>query len=208
MKKLFVLLIMLAAVIFTAGCTDDSKGNSTDTQAIEENNSIVGANESEQNATSQEIQGENGVVKTNESGQNTTSQEAQEGTSVLEVTSLEQINASLEQGPVLVKIGSKHCGPCQAMKPMLKELATEYSGKATIASIDITESPYLNSYFEIGYVPDTSLVVGIEDGDYVYMQENGTVTKDRFQARIQGQMEKEVYENRINLALLKEGKSK
>ncbi|WP_052728026.1 thioredoxin family protein [Methanosarcina vacuolata] len=208
MKKLFVLLIMLAAVIFTAGCTDDSKENSTDTQAIEENNSIVGANESEQNATSQEIQGENGVVKTNESGQNTTSQEAQEGTSVLEVTSLEQINASLEQGPVLVKIGSKHCGPCQAMKPMLKELATEYSGKATIASIDITESPDLNSYFEIGYVPDTSLVVGIEDGDYVYMQENGTVTKDRFQARIQGQMEKEVYENRINLALLKEGKSK
>ncbi|HPS88616.1 MAG TPA: thioredoxin family protein [Methanosarcina vacuolata] len=208
MKKLFVLLIMLAAVIFTAGCTDDSKGNSTDTQAIEENNSIVGANESEQNATSQEIQGEYGVVKTNESGQNTTSQEAQEGTSVLEVTSLEQINASLEQGPVLVKIGSKHCGPCQAMKPMLKELATEYSGKATIASIDITESPDLNSYFEIGYVPDTSLVVGIEDGDYVYMQENGTVTKDRFQARIQGQMEKEVYENRINLALLKEGKSK
>ncbi|WP_052725585.1 thioredoxin family protein [Methanosarcina sp. Kolksee] len=208
MKKLFVLLIMLAAVIFTAGCTDDSKENSTDTQAIEENNSIVGANESEQNATSQEIQGENGVVKTNESGQNTTSQEAQEGTSVLEVTSLEQINASLEQGPVLVKIGSKHCGPCQAMKPMLKELATEYSGKATIASIDITESPDLDSYFEIGYVPDTSLVVGIEDGDYVYMQENGTVTKDRFQARIQGQMEKEVYENRINLALLKEGKSK
>ena len=205
MKKLFVLLIMLAAVIFTAGCTDDSKENSTDTQAIEENNSIV---ESEQNATSQEIQGENGVVKTNESGQNTTSQEAQEGTSVLEVTSLEQINASLEQGPVLVKIGSKHCGPCQAMKPMLKELATEYSGKATIASIDITESPDLDSYFEIGYVPDTSLVVGIEDGDYVYMQENGTVTKDRFQARIQGQMEKEVYENRINLALLKEGKSK
>lgn len=208
MKKLFVLLIMLAAVIFTAGCTDDSKENSTDTQAIEENNSIVGANESEQNATSQEIQGENGVVKTNESGQNTTSHEAQEGTSVLEVTSLEQINASLEQGPVLVKIGSKHCGPCQAMKPMLKELATEYSGKATIASIDITESPDLDSYFEIGYVPDTSLVVGIEDGDYVYMQENGTVTKDRFQARIQGQMEKEVYENRINLALLKEGKSK
>lgn len=207
MKKLFILLIMLAAVIFTAGCTDESKGNSTDTQAVQENNSIVEANESEQ-IISQETQEENGIVKTNESGKNTTSQEAQEGTSVLEVTSLEQINASLEQGPVLVKIGSKHCGPCQAMKPMLKELATEYSGKATITSIDITESPDLEAYFEIGYVPDTSLIVGIEDGDYVYMQEDGTVTKDRFKARIQGQMEKEVYENRINLALLKEGKSR
>jgi len=52
------------------------------------------------------------------------------------------------------------------------------------------------------------LIVGIKNGDYVYMQEDGTVTKDRFAARIQGQMDKEVYENRINLALLKEGKSK
>lgn len=208
MKKLFVLLIMLAAVIFTAGCTDESKVNSTDTQAVQENNGIVEANESEQNTTSQDIQEENGIVKTNETGQNTTSQEAQEESSVLEVTSLEQINTSLEQGPVLVKIGSKHCGPCQAMKPMLKELATEYSGKATIASIDITESPDLEAYFNIGYVPDTSLIVGIKDGDYVYMQEDGTVTKDRFKARIQGQMDKEVYENRINLALLNEGKSK
>jgi thioredoxin 1 len=186
MKKLVILLILLAAVIVTAGCTDKSQGNSTNTQVVQENNSVTEANESEQN---------------------TTPQETQEGSSVVEVTSLEQINASLKQGPVLMKIGSKHCGPCQAMKPMLKELATEYSGKATIASIDITESPDLETYFEIGYVPDTSLIVGMENGKYIYMQEDGKVTKDRFQARIQGQMEKEVYENRINLALLQEGKS-
>lgn len=204
MKKLVILLIMLAAVIFTAGCTDENQENSTDTQAVQESNGIVEANESEQ-TNLQEIQEENGIVEANES--NTTAQETPEESNVLEVTSLEQINASLEQGPVLVKIGSKHCGPCQAMKPMLEELATEYSGKATIASIDITESPDLEAYFDIGYVPDTSLIVGIKDGDYVYMQEDGAVTKDRFKARIQGQMEKEVYENRINLALLQEGKS-
>ncbi len=203
MKKLIILLIMLAAVIFTAGCTDESKVNSTDTQAVQESNGIVKANESGQSTIPQETQEGNSVVETNKSKQNTT----QEGSSVVQVTSLKQINTSLEQGPVLVKIGSKHCGPCQAMRPMLKELATEYSGKATIASIDITESPDLEAYFEIGYVPDTSLIVGIEDGDYVYMQEDGAVTKDRFKARIQGQMEKEVYENRINLALLQEGKS-
>lgn len=185
MKKLVILLILLAAVIFAAGCTEESQGNFTDTQAVQENYSVVEANESEQNTTIQETQQESNVV---------------------EVISLEQINTSLAQGPVLLKIGSKHCGPCQAMKPMLEELATEYAGRATITSIDITESPDLDAYFEIGYVPDTSLVVGIEDGDYVYLQENGTITKDRFQARIQGQMEKEVYENRINLALLQEGK--
>lgn len=206
MKKLVILLILLAAVIFTAGCTDKSQDNSTNTQAVQNSNGVVETNESEQSAILKETQEGNGIVETNRSEQNT-SQKTQEGSSVLQVTSLKQINTSLEQGPVLVKIGSKHCGPCQAMRPMLKELATEYNGKATIASIDITESPDLEAYFEIGYVPDTSLIVGIEDGDYVYMQEDGTVTKDRFKARIQGQMEKEVYENRINLALLKEGKS-
>jgi thioredoxin 1 len=209
MKKLIILLIMLAAVIFAAGCTDESqKNNSTDAQVVQESNDIVKTNGSETvSQETQAVQGSNDITETNKSGQNKTSQETQEGSSVLTVTSLEQINTSLKQGPVLVKIGSKHCGPCQAMRPMLKELATEYSGRATITSIDITESPDLEAYFEIGYVPDTSLIVGIEDGDYVYIQENGTVTKDRFQARIQGQMEKQVYEDRINLALLQEGKS-
>ena len=130
---------MLAAVIFTAGCTDESKGNSTDTQAVQENNGIVEANESEQNTTSQDIQEENGIVKTNESGQNTTSQEAQEESSVLEVTSLEQINASLEQGPVLVKIGSKHCGPCHLyclwLKPLYR-LNCHYSSTHNLHSVN------------------------------------------------------------------------
>lgn len=193
MKKLVVLLILLAAVVFTAGCTEESQNNSTNTQ---ENSTNI-----------QENQDINGVVEATESGQNTTPQEAQEKSKVVQVTSLEQINASLKQGPVLMKIGSKHCGPCQAMRPMLKELATEYSGKATIVSIDITESPDLAAYFDIGYVPDTTLITGIENGEYVYMQEDGTLTKDRLKAKIRGQMEKDVYQKRIDLALLQEGKS-
>lgn len=190
MKKLFILLILLAAAVFTAGCTEESHENSTNIQANENINGVVKANESGQNTT--------GLA------QNTTSQEE---IKVVQVTSLEQINASLKQGPVLMKIGSKHCGPCQAMRPMLKELATEYNGKATIVSIDITESPDLATYFDIGYVPDTTLIMGIENGEYVYLQEDGTLTKDRLKAKIRGQMEKDVYENRINLALLQEEKS-
>jgi Thioredoxin domain-containing protein len=193
MKQLVILLILLVAVVFTAGCTEESQENSTD---IQENSTNL-----------QENQDINGVVEANESGQNTTPQEAQEKSKVVQVTSLEQINASLKQGPVLMKIGSKHCGPCQAMRPMLKELATEYSGKATIVSIDITESPDLATYFDIGYVPDTTLIMSIENGEYVYLQEDGTLTKDRLKAKIRGQMEKDVYKKRIDLALLQEGKS-
>ncbi len=166
MKKLVILLILLAAVLFTAGCTE-------------------GNNPEEKVTNNQEVK--------------------KEGT-VVDVTTLEQINTSLQQGPVLVKIGAEWCGPCQAMKPILKDLADEYDGKVTITSIDIDQSPDLSAYFGIGYVPDTSLVVGIENGDYVYMKEDGNVSKDRLQARILGQMDKEVYENLINVALLQEGK--
>ena len=50
--------------------------------------------------------------------------------------------------------------------------------------------------------------MGIEKGEYVYMQEDGKVSMDRFQARILGQMEKEVYEKLIDVALLQEEKNK
>ena len=50
--------------------------------------------------------------------------------------------------------------------------------------------------------------MGIENGEYVYMQENGNVSKDRSQARIVGLRDKEVYEKILDLALLHEAKEK
>lgn len=144
MKKLVILLILLAAVVFTAGCTEENQENSTN---LQENQDI------------------NGTVEATESGQNTTLPETQHESGVVQVTNLEQINASLKQGPVLMKIGSKHCGSCQAMNPMLEELATEYSGRVTIVSVDITKSPDLATYFDIVAVPDTTLIMGIEKGN-------------------------------------------
>jgi thioredoxin 1 len=171
MKKLVILLILLAAVIFTAGCTEETQEKS-------------------------------GVVEATEPGQNISSQEK----SVVDATTLEQINTSLQEGPVLMKIGSEGCGPCNAMKPMLQELATEYSGKATIMSIDIVQSPALEAYFKIGYVPDSTVIVNVTDGEYVYMKPDGNVTTDRFQARIPGLMEKSVFEDVLNFALLEKEK--
>jgi hypothetical protein len=44
--------------------------------------------------------------------------------------------------------------------------------------------------------------VGIEKGEYVYMQEDGNVTTDRFQARYQGLFEKQMYEELMKRAIL------
>lgn len=121
--------------------------------------------------------------------------------SVVDVTRLEQINASLQKGPVLLKIGAEWCGPCKAMKPILKDLSTEYAGKATIMSLDVDKSPDLANYFVVSAVPDVTVIMGIENNEYIYMREDGEVTKDRFQARIVGFRDKQEFEKILNLAL-------
>ena len=163
MKKLVISSILLAMVIFAAGCT--------------------GGGESSPNTSA-----------------------ASQKYNVVEITNLSQINESLKTGPVLVKLGSEDCGPCQSMKPMLEELADEYGGKATIGSIDIDKSPDLNSFFITSYIPDSSVIVGIENGQYMYMQDDGNVSKDRLESRILGLREKEEYENLLNYALLEQAK--
>jgi len=159
MNKLIILLILLASVIFTAGCTEGPE-NATSAQGVQE-------------------------------------------ISVVEnLTDLEQINTSVQEGPILLKIGAEWCGPCQQMKPILNDLAAEYTGKVTVMSADIDQSPQIAAYFGIAYIPDSFVIVGLENGEYVYMQEDGNVTADRFQARVLGVREKQVYEELLDRAVL------
>lgn len=159
MKKLIILLILLATVLFTAGCTENPD-NSTSTQEIQEESVVVN------------------------------------------LTDLEQINTSVQEGPVFLKIGSEGCDACRQMEPILSDLAVEYRGQATVMSADIVQSPQLAAYFGIRYIPDSVMIVGIENKEYVYMQEDGNVTTDRFQARVLGLNKKQVYEELMKRAIL------
>jgi thioredoxin 1 len=146
----------------------------------------------------------NGGASNEGSQENPTSPQENQGTSaVVEVTQLEQINTALQKGPVLLKIGAEWCEYCQQLKPVLNELATEYGGKATVMSIDVDQSPTLTDYFGVSSLPDSCVIVGTENGAYVYMQQNGKVTTDRSQARIVGFNDKQVYEKVLDLALQK-----
>lgn len=157
MKQLVILLILILAALFTAGCTEP---NST--------------------------------------------QESHDNDYVVNTTELGQINTSLEEGPVFLKIGAEWCGPCQEMEPILQELANKYEGKATIMSVDIDQSPEFIEYFGVSPIPDSSVIIGIENGEYVYIQEDGNVSKDRFTARILGLRDKQEFEKVLDLALQKE----
>jgi len=134
----------------------------------------------------------------------TNSPETKNESSVVELTHLDQINTSLQKGPVLLKIGAEWCEECQNLKPILAQIAADYEGRVTVMSMNIDNSPELADYFGIYVIPDTSVIVGLENGSYIYIQEDGSVSTDRSKAKILKIEGKEVYENVLNLALKKE----
>ena len=128
---------------------------------------------------------------------------------VVQITQLEQINKFLHNGPVFVEMKAQSCKPCQQTKPILEKLAVEYKGKATIASIDIYQSPELAKYFGGYNLPDAFVIVGTKDGKYVYIDDDGNSTLDRSQARIIGLNagNKDRFEKIIDRALIQQGKT-
>jgi thioredoxin 1 len=99
------------------------------------------------------------------------------------------------------------------MKPILEKLAVEYRGRAIIPSIDVDQSPELAEYFGVKTIPDSFVIVGMVNGTYVYMQENGSVSADRSQARFIGinetdDTDKKAFEKVLDLALIQERKDK
>jgi thioredoxin 1 len=123
------------------------------------------------------------------------------GGKVVEITQLGQIDAALKKGPVFLRLGADWCSHCKAFGPTLKELAKEYSGKATFMTADIDRSPKLKAYFGVSRIPDCSVIVSKKNGKYVYMQQNGKTTTVRSNARIIRDQKKSVYEKVLNFAV-------
>ena len=122
---------------------------------------------------------------------------------VVDVTKLDQINAALKKGPVFLRIGASWCTHCKRFAPTLNQLAKEYAGKVTFMSIDIDKSPGLTKYFGTSVIPDCTVIVGMKNGKYVYMQSNGKTTTIRSNARITRDQSISVYRKVLNYAVKK-----
>lgn len=55
--------------------------------------------------------------------------------------------------PVVVDFYADWCGPCQAMAPLIKELAVEYKGKVRIVKINIDKNQGAAQAYQVEAVP-------------------------------------------------------
>jgi thioredoxin 1 len=103
---------------------------------------------------------------------------------VTDATFAEQVLGS--DTPVLVKFEAEWCGPCKAMKPMVDEIAAEYSGRLTVATVDIEQNQQTVYKFGVRAVPT---VVLFKNGT-VFAQKVGLPRKADLVALIDKAVEK------------------
>lgn len=89
----------------------------------------------------------------------------------------DDFSQTIAKGVTLVDFFATWCGPCRMIAPVIEQLATEVSGKAKIAKVDIDEAQQITSSLQITSVPTLVLfkdgkevqrVVGVKNFDYLY----------------------------------------
>ncbi len=123
------------------------------------------------------------------------------GMELIEVTNLSQIDEALKKGPVVLKLGSKGCIPCGEQEEIFSELLPKYQDSASFMLIDIKQNPEFATEFGVRVIPDTCIIMDIENGKYMYMRQDGSKSQERTSARFLGVTDKEILSETLEKAI-------
>ena len=87
--------------------------------------------------------------------------------------------------PVLVDYWAEWCAPCKMIAPALEELASDMTGKLTVAKINIDENPDTPSKYGVRGIPTLML---FKNGEIADMKV-GAMSKNQLQRWIEEEVE-------------------
>lgn len=80
-----------------------------------------------------------------------------------------------QETPVLVDFYADWCGPCQAMAPILKQVASEFEGKVKVIKIDVDRNQPIAQRFGVRSIPTLILFKG---GNVLWQQAGMMTARD------------------------------